>query len=314
MSYKKKNRVDMMQVFSDMIADAIEELISDKESSPKWIKPWRDIDMIYRNYQYKKPYRGIYNQLICACANHSDPRFLTFNQISKMGGKVRKGAKGVKLIAWNILEKDKKDNQGNIAKDSNGNNVKIKFPMMKCNLVFNVSDTEGIEIEELPEVEDKGILPNDQVMEILKSLKVELRVGGNSAHYSTSGDYIQMPEVGRFTDSDTWSATMLHELGHYCEDRVGIDTSNYHTDKDERAKSELRVELASMLMSMKLRINGYMSKDHLAYVYSWSKFIKEDNKFLYNACKDAEKIVKYVFDNAGLSFDDEEMTSLKIAS
>ena len=57
----------------------------------------------------------------------------------------------------------------------------------------------------------------------MQATGIEVRTGGHAAYYRPSEDYIQMPDAGLFTGSDTSSATeamystLLHEATHAFE-------------------------------------------------------------------------------------------------
>src|SRR6266436_1373367 len=75
-----------------------EQVIKQLESGlAPWRKPWRTLPPA--NLISKKPYRGI-NVFLLAFAGYGSQYWLTFNQARQLGGNVRKGEHGSKIIFW----------------------------------------------------------------------------------------------------------------------------------------------------------------------------------------------------------------------
>jgi antirestriction protein ArdC len=62
-----------------------------------WRKPWRTLPPA--NLISKKPYRGI-NTFLLALAGYGSQYWLTYRQAQALGGNVRKGEHGTKIIFW----------------------------------------------------------------------------------------------------------------------------------------------------------------------------------------------------------------------
>jgi antirestriction protein ArdC len=65
-----------------------------------WRKPWRCLPPA--NLISKKPYRGI-NMFLLALAGYGSQYWLTYRQAQALGGNVRKGEHGTKIIFWKFL-------------------------------------------------------------------------------------------------------------------------------------------------------------------------------------------------------------------
>jgi len=288
---KKFDGKSAMDVFSERIMKALEE--SEKDKKLAWVKPWREIDCIYRNALSKHAYSGLHNVLTCALSDFGDPRYLTFNQIRKAKGKLVKGSKAIYLLAWNFSK----------LKDKDTGEEKV-IPFAKKVVLFNVEQTEGLDLPEISkDVMDESMVANEEVLEIFKKLKVDFNhKKSNSAHYNPTADSITVPLVNQYKEVDEWSATCLHELVHWTAKRVNRDCSTYHFDIEDRAMEELVAELGSMFLSMKLKINGKSEKNSIAYIANWKKAAKGTNgkKFVYKACRLAEDACKYILENCGM--------------
>jgi antirestriction protein ArdC len=68
--------------------------------------------------------------LILSFTEFEDKRFLTYKQIRKLGGKLRKGSKGIKVFYFKLRE------------DENGEELS---PIVRYYTVFNIEQTSYIE-------------------------------------------------------------------------------------------------------------------------------------------------------------------------
>jgi antirestriction protein ArdC len=287
-TYEKKSA---MNEFSKMVMEALNE--SEKDKTLKWVKPWREIDCKYRNALSNRPYSGLHNVLACALSVFTDPRYLTFNQIRKAKGKLQKGSKATRLIAWKFVKK--------IDPDS-GKEKTIPFATSWA--LFNVEQTEGLDLPPIDnDIMDDSLEINEDVIKIYDALKVDYRHEKcNGAYYAPKEDYIKLPHVQQYTEVDAWCNTALHELVHWTahKDRVNRDCGSYSFDVDARAMEELVAELGAMYLCMQLNINGYMDDQNLAYIKSWKSAAKGKNgdRFIYKACKLAEEASKYILEKS----------------
>lgn len=300
MSKGFNKRKDALQNFSDKVISYLEQSENDKK--PVWVRPWRTIDSKYRNAFSNRKYRGLHNILVCSLSGFTDPRYLTFNQVRKNKGKVKKGSKATQLIAWNF----KKINE----EQEDGSRKEKTIPFSRIISVFNVEQTEGLDLPELDtNILNEDLKPNDQVLDIFQKLNVNVEnKKSDSAWYSPKNDQIRLPLVQQFTNEDDWAATALHELVHWSAKRVGRDASKYSFDISERAMEELVAELGSMYLCMNLKINGLENENSLSYISEWKKAIRgpKGKSFMYKACKLAEESAHYILKNSNLLEETEE--------
>ena len=110
-------------------------------------------------------------------------------------------------------------------------------------------------------------------------------------------DSIHLPAVERFKSMQDFYATALHEIAHSTghKDRLNREMSNGFGSPNY-AREELRAELASVFMQVELGISleGRHFENHAAYLASWLKAVKNNNKEFFSAATDAEKIADYV--------------------
>lgn len=230
-----------------------------------------------------------------------DPRWMTFKQAKELGAQVKKGEKGTRILYWkthNLV--DKKDSNGKPILDAEGKKVKVsiklEYPRAFYSTVFNATQIDGLEPFEAPDFDPESI--NKRAEEMIKNTGADIRFGGNHAYYKPSTDHIQMPLPQQFEDYDTYISTLNHELGHWTGHHTRLDRDFTGSKGDESyAREELRAELCSYMMNLKLGIK-YENERHEGYINSWVKILEDDPNEIIRASAAAEKMSEYL-----LSFD-----------
>ena len=269
---------------------ATQRIISLLESGVNpWRKPWSASSRIQpMNYHSKRSYSGINFFLLSML---EDPYFLTFKQIQARGGKVKKGAKSeiVFFWLWTFF-------------DGNGNKVKEesqavkKVPTLRYYRVFNAPDIEGIKFE-YPPVEP--LKPNEQIERIDAAIKrtgAKIQHKENQAYYSPLRDFINMPEIGRFENSDFYYSTLFHELGHWTGASSRLDREIKNSFGSEQySKEELVAEMTSAFLCAKFGIdNNDLTGNSAAYLQGWIKALKGDSKLIITAATAAKKAFTFI--------------------
>src|ERR1700688_3652713 len=115
-----------------------EKIIKQLESGvAPWRKPWTC--QTPANLITQKEYRGL-NVFTLAPQGFPSRFWLTFNQVSKLGGKIRKGEKSSPVIFWNVGEEQE------TTPSSGGNTATSRPFLLRYYNVFNFAQTEGIDI------------------------------------------------------------------------------------------------------------------------------------------------------------------------
>ena len=282
-----KKKTDVYQIVTDRIIESLEKGVI------PWKKRWSSNYPTAQphNFVSKKPYRGM-NVWMLMMTPYSCPAWATFKQIKEKGGTVRKGEKGTPVIYWNFLMLDENDKP---TKDAS--KAKKKIPLLKYYTVFNLEQCEGIELKTLDQ--ENQI---DQIEECEKIIndwddKPEIKNAG-SAYYKPSADYIGMPKIELFKNSEAYYATLFHEAihatGHHSRlDRSGL-MSKAAFGSEVYAKEELVAEMGAAFLCGKTGIEDRTIEDHASYLKSWISKLKEDNKLLISAASQAQKAADYI--------------------
>lgn len=256
-----------------------------------WEKPWSGtIDGAF-NRVSKKPY-SILNQMLLK----HDNEYASFKQWKDLGGHIRKGEKSEIVVFWKMYPiKEKQDDGTEIIKT---------IPLLKYINVFHISQVDGV--EPLKQKVTHDIEPIDKAEKILndywnrENITIE-HVKGDKAFYSPMFDKIQLPLFEQFKQSEEYYSTAFHESVHSTmktsrcnrqEDRKGKVVS---FGSEEYSKEELVAEVGSAQLMNMVGIETTKSfRNSTAYIQSWLKVLRNDNKFIVSASSKAEKAVNYI--------------------
>lgn len=256
-----------------------------------WEKPWSGtLDGAF-NRVSKKPY-SILNQMLLKY----NGEYATFKQWQELGGHIRKAEKSEIVVFWKMYPiKEKQDDGTEIIKT---------IPLLKYINVFHISQVDGV--EPLKQKVTHDIEPIDKAEKILndywnrENITIE-HVKGDKAFYSPMFDKIQLPLFEQFKQSEEYYSTAFHESVHSTmktsrcnrqEDRKGKVVS---FGSEEYSKEELVAEVGSAQLMNIVGIETTKSfRNSTAYIQSWLKVLRNDNKFIVSASSKAEKAVNYI--------------------
>lgn len=289
---KKKTSNDKVR---DAVVNSLLEKIESDNVLP-WQKPWQGFEQ--KNAR-GTVYRGI-NQIITSMASAAygfdSPYWATMKQISKMGGKVKKGSKATLVTFFKIKEVKKEKENENGEKEEETK----KFPILRYYKVFNLSQTEGIDMErfteqvnnENEEVEDA----EDLISRYPDPPKVERKKSG-SAYYSPNVDTVVVPELKQFENENEFYATLFHELTHSTGAEKRLNRSSIkNRDKGSYSFEEMIAEIGANMLLSKCGMQRSEDREKMSadYVKHWMRKIKEDPKLLFTASSEAQKAVDLI--------------------
>lgn len=314
-----------------MITDKIVSMLKSTKASD-YKKTWKDdAFFIPLNFDSKKPYRGVNRMLlqerIGLTEAFANPYFLTFKQIKKHKGTLKKGAKGYEVVYYSIRYVVPADKNSGRKAYSSTNAQKVldflhkynlpesevtRIPMIRYYNVYNGADIENIDFK-LDELEIGRAVPDSATENQAAQLIVEnypnppaIKHGGNEAYYKLSEDLVRMPKIEQFDSVNDYYRTLFHELTHSTrhENRLNREKISFRFGDTGYAKEELVAEFGAVFLSAWAGIMWYNNKNHAAYLKGWNSAIKEaqnDNKFLMRAASLAQQATDYILalDNEG---------------
>lgn len=280
--------VNVYQIITDRI---IEEM---SKGIIPWQRPWHGAVDGAVSYETGRPYSFL-NQILLGRPGE----WLTFNQIQKLGGKIKKGAKsGIVTFVKTYVKKGK----GEAAADGEVKD-EMGFVLRYYN-VFHIEDCEGIKSKLPDEPQGDGLKPIERADKVANeyveredTLKMEIRVS-NSAYYSPATDTVVVPQLDQYDAAEEFYSTMFHELVHStgvskrCDRGLGKIAGKR---SEEYSREELVAEMGSAMILNQLGIDSEKAfKNSVAYLQGWLRELKNDNKMIVWAASRAEKAVKYI--------------------
>jgi antirestriction protein ArdC len=290
----KNANFDLYEIVTNKILEDIE-----KTDKLTWVKSWKTNGGGYpMNGKSKKPYNGI-NFFLLQMYGFSSPYWLTYKQVTEMGGNVRKGEKGAMVVFWKLNEYTKTNEA------TKEDEVK-KVPILRYYNVFNVEQCENVTItDNTPQIEYTQHEKNEICESIIKgyvnkyeSLSASVKES-NSAFYQPSKDYVQMPLLEQFESAESFYSVYFHELGHSTGHKSRLNRKEVNETASfgscDYGTEELTAELTAAFICAEIGINNENTeRNSAAYLKNWKNAIKADKKLFIMASQRASKAAKLI--------------------
>lgn len=254
-----------------------------------WHKPWTGLQSGAISGTTGKPY-SLLNQMLLG----KPGEWFTWNQIQKLGGKVRKGEKSSMVVFWKQCPIKEED-------PATGEKVERMIPMLKYFNVFHIDQTEGIEAKIIdPEAYDPATDSGADaiIADYLQrsGVKLEHRQG-DEAFYRPSDDRVVLPLREQFRDMAEYYSTAFHELTHSTGHRSRLDRLSRKAffGNEEYSREELVAEIgaAALLNHCGIETAGSF-KNSTAYIQSWLRALRNDKKMIVSASGAAAKAFELI--------------------
>ena len=315
---------DIYQYITDLVLNTIEK-VGNLPWQTTWEKTGFSDGKQATNFESKKGYRGINffllnfevkqdedGQEYMEQINFENPYFLTFKQIEKFNGKLKKGSKGKRVVYFTKLYSHSEVQEDGTKLEFSTYNKK-KFiawiekhksklkiltrpgwtverlsnnyiPILKYYNVFNAGDITGI---------DWGILPKNENATKSEKEKIEIaeaiieampnppkvNFGGNQPAYYPKTDSILIPEIDKFHSPQEYYSTFFHELIHSTGhgkrlSRPGVTLGKLKSKLDY-AKEELIAEMGAVFLCAESGILFHIIDNSAKYLKGWnSRLVK----------------------------------------
>ena len=250
-----------------------------------WQKPWTNAGLP-QNLLTHRPYRGI-NVWLLASLDYQINYFLTWKQLRSIGGSVQKGEKAHLVVFWKTPEQ----------KEQATDEEKPK-PVLRYYWVFNIEQCSGVP-EHLIFPMTKPSQPLEVCETIIQKMprRPDIRHKQPEAFYRPEEDYINMPKLKTFVNSESYYATLFHELIH----------STGHTSRLDRKELSQMAEFGSELYSIKeltAEIGSCFLSSHagientftnsVSYINGWLQKLRNDKRFIVYGSTQAQKAVDFI--------------------
>ena len=276
---------NVYQIVTDRI---IEEM---QKGVIPWEKPWTGVRAGAFNRISKRPY-SLLNQMLL---KHTG-EYATFKQWSELGGKIKKGEKSEIIVFWKIteIEEENEDNE----------KVKKNIAILRYYNVFHISQVEGVKPLESPFPEVEPIEEADRIINdyVTREHIDFTECASNKAYYSPSMDCVVVPMKEQYKLINEYYSTTFHELTHSTGHKTRLDRLESGAvaafGSETYSKEELVAEIGSASIMNLLGIETTKTfRNSAAYIQSWIKVLKNDNKFIVSAASKAEKAVNFILGN-----------------
>jgi antirestriction protein ArdC len=268
-----------------------------------WAQPWDAAGFapgLPRNADTRRSYSGINILILWAEAarrGFAAQGWLTFRQAKEAGGQVRKGEKGTTVFyAARFTPKDgggavEAAGAGHGGGEAEGER---SIPFLKRFTVFNVAQVDGLPDRctalDVP-LPPREIIPHAEAL--LAASGADIRIGGNDAYYSPSGDFIALPPGQAFFAQIDYYRTALHELGHWTGHKTRLDRDQSGAfASGAYGREELCAELASAFLCAALGIRPTVR--HADYLGAWLAIMRADTRAIFKAASLASKATDYL--------------------
>lgn len=275
-----------------MVTDRIIEQM--QQGIIPWHQPWAGGSSIAISYTTRKAY-SMLNQFLLGRPGE----WITWNQIQALGGRVRKGAKSRFCVYYKPLEEEAVDAEAGEAER------KFRFILRWYN-VFHLDDTEGIESKLETVNQNPDLKPIESAENVIgsylsreQSLRFICDRESGSADYSPSQDMVVVPMLSQYQIPEEYYSTAFHEFTHSTmhEARCNRKADSHITrfgDKDY-SREELVAEIGSAMICNRIGIESEKAfRNSAAYIQSWLKALKNDNRMIVWAAAKAEEAAKYI--------------------
>ena len=253
----------------------------------KGVVPWRSPILgqskggYPKNLDSKKPYRGVNVFLLAFTAfakGYASSYWLTFRQALAAGGAVKKGEKSSIVLFWKKYEVDDKETR-----------EKKEVLVARYYRVFNCEQCDGIKPPDAVEFVPTKFQAIEAAEKIVKGYAdgPVIEHEGQQAFYRPSTDTVKIPEPSRFSSSEEYYSTLLHELSHSTGAKKRLDRGLGETlmpfGSPDYGKEELIAEMAASFLCGHAGITPVVIGNQAAYISGWLGRLKEDKKLIIQA-------------------------------
>ena len=201
----------------DTITQQIITLLEQGEGNGEWQMPWQQLTAHGwpKNALTVKQYNGANVLTLWAVTEkrgYTSNEWATFKQWKELGARVKKGAKAVHAIAYNVYEKE--------CEDTGEANTRV---FARSFALFNALEVEGYHKKDdnVCVAQSSLATRTAYVERFVVNSGADIREGGNRAYYDIEADAITIPDISQFRDTnhsmatENYYSTLLHELVHY---------------------------------------------------------------------------------------------------
>jgi antirestriction protein ArdC len=297
----RKTNAEIYQQVTDRVVAALEG------GTVPWQKGWMPQGGFFRNGRTNRSYRGV-NILLLLVASlekgYTSPFWVTYKQAGKMGGNVKKDEECTRIVFNSrIVSKEKVENP------LTGEMEPKVFWMMREYRVFNIAQTEGIDLAKLPVIEKEtkhsACRKAEKILKGMPATPAKVFHRQNSKpSYTPFFDHIEMPNKGQFETREAYYGTLFHETVHSTGHSSRLNVQNIVESEElkgavfgseDYSEEELRAELGAAFLTSMCGMDTAKEQDNTAaYLHNWIGRLKAEPKLIYTAAQGAQRACDYI--------------------
>ena len=264
----------MKDIYAEVTRSIITKL---GEGTIPWRRPWTPPT----NYISRKPYSGINVWLL---HDGTSPYWLTYRQAMGLGGYVRRGERGTRIIYWRILDREVANGTGDME-------VR-RIPLLRYYTVFNLDQCDGI-------VDRPPLEPVGSAEDIIHGYQnpPSLEYGGSRASYVPSSDAVHMPAMDAFQSSAAYYSTLFHELVHSTGHSSRLDRvlgTQYASDAYSTEELVAEMGAAYLCATSSTELVAKSMDSMAAYIQHWIGKLEGDKYLVVRVSSSAQRAADWV--------------------
>lgn len=178
-----------------------------------------------------------------------------------------------------------------------------KRPFLRFYKVFNIAQCDGIPVDKLPQRKTTSNDPIEACEAIYKNMPLapEIHNIHDFAYYIGHGDYVNMPFMELFESSESYYATLFHELIHSTghptrlNRKAWIKETSYAASNEERySLEELVAEMGACYLESVAGIVDAQFQQNAGYIEGWLLKLQSDKRFIVIAGALAQKATDFI--------------------
>jgi len=302
----------MSKVYEVITSQIVEQL---ERGVVPWARPWKVDGLAPSNLVSRRPYRGI-NVFLLGFRAASTPWWLTFRQAKALGGSVRAGERSTPVIFWRWVDRDERGIEGT---SSGSERRRERLPVLRYYSVFNLDQTEGIDLAKVPAVDPSAIDDVPTAEEIVARFPdppaIE-HLAQPRAFYRPLTDSVTMPPRSAFERTEGYYSTLFHELTHATGHakrlaRPGFDKNHASPFGSEPyAREELVAELGAAFLCGEAGLEPDISNS-AAYIDHWRQQLSRDSRLVITAAQQAQRAADFILGRVARSAEESESHSVE---
>ena len=285
---------NVYEIVTGKIIDAL------KAGVVPWRKPWNvGPGQFPHNAFTRRPYRGI-NAFLLGLAPYSDPRWTTFDQMAKRGGRLRK-IDGTDTLEKSTIVTFWKTGKYEAEDPKTGEKIEKNSFMLRYYRVWNVEQIDGLKLPPIDRSagnEWDAVAEAERIADGMPNPPAVTHAGASDrAFYRPSSDAVTLPARESFDSADGYYSTLFHELGHSTghESRVNrpgaCDPAPFGSET--YSQEALVAEFAAAFLTAHSGITNTV-ENSAAYIASWLKVLRSDPKLAVIAAAQGQKAAEYI--------------------